>query len=87
MVVTEPSFQMLKRKGLGFERRVRLRPGPTPGAEQVPNKSIPPKLSFAVSLSSSTFLKKCFFFFFLELIFFFKKKIPESQSVFTQIGT
>lgn len=53
---------------------MRLRPGPTPGAEQVPNKSIPPKLSFALSLSSSTFLKKCFVFFFLELIFFFLRK-------------
>ena len=65
---------------------MRLRPVPTPGAEQVPNKAICPKLSFALSVSSSTFLKK--YFFSLELIFFFfKKKIPESQSVFTQIGT
>ena len=51
---------------------MRLRPIPTPGAEQVPNKAICPKLSFALSLSSSTFLKK--YFFSLELIFFFKEK-------------
>lgn len=50
-----------------------LRPGLAPGAEQVPSKAIPPKLSFALSLSSSTFLKNAFF---SELIFSFKEKIP-----------